>query len=138
MQGYAREITTPRVDGAVFIIHFKTPRIEDVQGYAWEITTPEVGCGLHGVLQARQHVLNGITNGVDTTEWDPQTDSHTPASFSAADLRGKADCKAALQAELGFEVNHEVGASTRPGSLQYTPNVCPSARQLLCLYYYKE
>ncbi len=79
-----------------------------VQGYAWEITTPEGGWGLHGVLQARQHVLNGITNGVDTVEWDPQTDTHTPAPFSAADLRGKAECKAALQAELGFQVNHEV------------------------------
>ncbi|BDA44490.1 Soluble starch synthase 1, chloroplastic/amyloplastic [Coccomyxa sp. Obi] len=78
------------------------------QGYAWEITTPEGGWGLHGVLQARQHVLNGITNGVDTTEWDPETDAHTAASFSPADLRGKAECKAALQAELGFEVNHEV------------------------------
>lgn len=80
-----------------------------MQGYAWEITTPEGGWGLHGVLQARQHVLNGITNGVDTAEWDPATDAHTPAPFSANDLRGKADCKAALQKELGFQVNHEVG-----------------------------
>jgi hypothetical protein len=83
--------------------------IPDVQGYAWEITTPEGGWGLHGVLQARQHVLNGITNGVDTAEWDPATDAHTPAPFSSNDLRGKADCKAALQKELGFQVNHEVG-----------------------------
>lgn len=60
------------------------------------------------MLQARQHVLNGITNGVDTVEWDPETDEHTAAPFSAADLRGKAQCKAALQQELGFEVNHEV------------------------------
>ena len=35
------------------------------QGYAWEITTPEGGWGLDCVLQSRQHVLNGITNGID-------------------------------------------------------------------------
>ena len=35
------------------------------QGYAWEITTPEGGWGLDRVLQSRQHVLNGITNGID-------------------------------------------------------------------------
>lgn len=43
-----------------------------------------------------------------TQEWDPETDEHTPAPFCADDLAGKAECKAALQAELGFEVNHEV------------------------------
>ena len=97
----------------------------DEQGYAWEITTPEGGWGLHGVLQARQHVLNGITNGVDTVEWDPQTDAHTPAPFSAEDLRGKADCKAALQQELGFQVNHEVGPHppcAHPCQTQYAEN----------------
>jgi starch synthase len=78
------------------------------QGYAWEITTPEGGWGLDKVLQSRQHVLNGITNGIDMAEWDPATDAHTPAPFSVSDLSGKAACKAALQAELGFEQNHEV------------------------------
>ena len=80
----------------------------DAQGYAWEITTLEGGWGLHEVLQARQHVLNGITNGIDLSEWDPQHDTHTAMPYSADDMGGKAACKAALQAELGLDVNAEV------------------------------
>lgn len=78
------------------------------QGYAWEVCTAEGGWGLHHVLQGRKHVLNGITNGVDTDEWDPATDGHTPAAFDAGDTAGKAACKAALQAELGFAVDARV------------------------------
>lgn len=79
-----------------------------LQGYAWEITTAEGGWGLDKVLQARQHVLNGITNGIDMDEWDPETDEHTVAPYLAADLSGKAACKEALQKELGLEVNSDV------------------------------
>jgi hypothetical protein len=59
-----------------------------LQGYAWEITTPEGGWGLDGVLQGVQHKLDGIANGIDTTEWSPETDDHLPASYSAADMSG--------------------------------------------------
>ncbi|KAK9809081.1 hypothetical protein WJX72_009092 [[Myrmecia] bisecta] len=75
------------------------------QGYAWEITTAEGGWGLDGVLKERQHVLNGITNGIDMVEWDPSTDEFTAAHYNADDLSGKAECKAALQRELGFDVD---------------------------------
>jgi len=84
-----------------------------VQGYAWEICTSEGGWGLHNVLLGRQHVLNGITNGIDMDEWDPARDAHTPAAFDAQDTSGKATCKAALQAELGFEVDARVRFLTR-------------------------
>lgn len=79
-----------------------------MQGYAWEITTPEGGWGLDKVLQSRQHILNGITNGIDLDEWDPEADEHTVAAYSAGDLSGKAACKEALQKELGLEVNPDV------------------------------
>ena len=46
------------------------------QGYAWEITTPEGGWGLDRVLQSRQHVLNGITNGIDMQARAPCPFSH--------------------------------------------------------------
>lgn len=78
------------------------------EGYAWEITTAEGGWGLDKVLQARQHVLNGITNGIDLDEWDPEFDAHTVAPYSAQDLSGKAACKEALQRELGLEVNPDI------------------------------
>ncbi|MBI3884918.1 MAG: glycogen synthase GlgA [Opitutae bacterium] len=71
--------------------------------YAEEIRTAESGCGLDHVLRSRAPDLIGILNGVDTVSWDPATDPALPAHYSAADLRGKAACKAALQEELELE-----------------------------------
>ena len=53
-------------------------------------------------------MLNGITNGIDMDEWDPARDAQTPAPFTAEDTSGKAACKAALQAELGLDVDARV------------------------------
>ena len=72
------------------------------ENYACEIQTPAYGCGLDGLLRslARRGKLRGILNGIDTEEFNPATDSHIAANFSASDPSGKAKCKAALQAEL--------------------------------------
>lgn len=70
--------------------------------YAREIQTPDFGFGLDGLLRSRSADLVGILNGVDLDEWDPEADPHLPARYSAADLRGKAACKAALQKEFGL------------------------------------
>lgn len=74
--------------------------------YAREIAT-NLGFGLEGVFASRGGDLSGILNGVDDA-WDPRTDVHTAAHFSADDLPGKAACKAALQRELGLPVRPEV------------------------------
>jgi starch synthase len=76
--------------------------------YAQEIQTPAGGAGLDGVLRLRSRALIGILNGIDQVRWDPATDPHLPAHYDADDLRGKAECKAALQAELGLPVRPEV------------------------------
>eukprot|EP00850_Spirogloea_muscicola_P017607 SM000153S01596 [mRNA] locus=s153:150707:155072:+ [translate_table: standard] len=96
------------------------------QGYAWEITTVEGGWGLDGLLRSRSSVINGITNGVDIVEWNPATDKHIPSQFSAHDLSGKlcaayaqAECKAALQKELGLPVRPEVPLIGFIGRLDY-------------------
>lgn len=78
------------------------------QGYAWEITTPEGGWGLDHLLRSRQHVLNGVTNGVDYNEWDPSTDDSIEKTFSVRDLSGKQKCKEALQKEMGLPVRSNV------------------------------
>ena len=70
--------------------------------YAKEILTEEFGYGLHGVLRKREAVLHGILNGVDYTEWNPETDKLIPQNYSIHDLRGKKVCKEALLKE--FEV----------------------------------
>ena len=70
--------------------------------YSHEIQTAEYGCGLDGVIRARNHVLHGIVNGIDVETWDPAKDAHLPASYSLSEMSGKARCKRALQQELGL------------------------------------
>lgn len=84
--------------------------------YAREIQTPFLGEGLDGVLRERSNVLYGILNGIDEQEWNPTSDPHIDASFSAEDLTGKALCKQALQQELGLPILSDtplVGMITR-------------------------
>lgn len=70
--------------------------------YAKEILTPEFGCGLEGVLAAREDGVLGIINGIDVDAWDPSTDRYLPTTYSATDLSGKRVCKRSLQRELGL------------------------------------
>jgi starch synthase len=70
--------------------------------YAREITTELWGSGLDGVLRKRQSILHGILNGVDYDEWKTEGNPFLPHSYSASDLTGKYEDKAALQAELGL------------------------------------
>jgi starch synthase len=70
--------------------------------YAEEIQTPAYGFGLDGLLRERQGVLSGILNGADYGRWNPETDPHIPAHYSAGDLAGKQVCKRGLLREMGL------------------------------------
>jgi 1,4-alpha-glucan branching enzyme len=70
--------------------------------YSREIRTPEFGFGLDGFFRARAANLMGILNGADYGIWNPQTDPLIPKNYDAADLSGKARCKAALQKAFGL------------------------------------
>jgi starch synthase len=70
--------------------------------YAREILTPELGEGLDGFLRYDAAPLTGIVNGIDTDAWDPAHDPAIAAPFSAIAPDGKAACRAALAAELGW------------------------------------
>jgi starch synthase len=73
--------------------------------YAREIQTPYFGCGLQSVLWERRDRLSGIVNGVDYGVWDPATDPHLAAQYSADEPQpGKSHCKEALQRHYGLEV----------------------------------
>jgi starch synthase len=72
--------------------------------YAHEIQTRDGGEALDGVLRDRGGDVVGILNGIDEQAWDPANDRYLPARYDATDLAGKAECKAALQRELGLPV----------------------------------
>ena len=61
--------------------------------YSYEIQTPQQGYGLDWLLRMRRDRLIGVTNGVDYDVWNPATDPHIAAHFSADDLAGKLECK---------------------------------------------
>jgi starch synthase len=70
--------------------------------YSQEIQTAEYGFGLEGVLRARSATVSGILNGVDYSQWSPESDKCIAARYSPDDLSGKAQCKADLLKEFGI------------------------------------
>jgi starch synthase len=78
--------------------------------YSREIQTSEQGHGLDWLLRARSNRLAGITNGVDYGIWNPETDPHIAANFSAEDLSGKRECKIDLlrRFDLPQEANRPI------------------------------
>ena len=71
--------------------------------YAREILTPEYGCGLDGLLSAKESIISGILNGADYGVWDPRTDHDLVAHYSVRSMAGKLASKRAIQAELDLD-----------------------------------
>ncbi len=72
--------------------------------YAKEICTPEFGYGLEGVLTHRRYKLSGILNGIDTQQWNPQTDPMLACHYSAKRRNpGKRCNKQALLESYGIK-----------------------------------
>ncbi|XP_065050330.1 granule-bound starch synthase 2, chloroplastic/amyloplastic-like [Musa acuminata AAA Group] len=83
------------------------------RGYAWELTTSEGGWGLHEIINENNWKFQGIVNGIDTVDWNPELDLHLQSdgyrNYSIETLQaGKPQCKAALQKELGLPVREDV------------------------------
>lgn len=72
--------------------------------YAKEILTPAYGYGLDEYLRRRQNDLEGILNGVDGDDWNPETDPHIIKNYSAKKLSGKKACKEDLQKKLNLKL----------------------------------
>jgi starch synthase len=70
--------------------------------YAEEIQTAEFGNGLEDTLRKRKDLV-GILYGVDYSEWDPATDPHIAAHYSADKLAGKKECRRDLLHAVGLE-----------------------------------
>ena len=108
--------------------HFKADELEEYDGinllkggivhadainavskkYAQEIRTSEFGFGLESLINHHEYKLHGILNGVDYDEWSPEVDPLIAKNFDAAQLEGKAVCKAQLQKDFGLAVKEDV------------------------------
>ena len=105
------------------------------ESYAKELMYPYYAHGLDGVLTDASWKLTGITNGIDTNTFNPETDPALPAHYSAkAFVKGKATCKAALQQEVGLPVKPNVPLMvmvTRLAGHKGLDLLCYIARRLL-------
>ncbi len=103
--------------------------------YARELMYPYYAHGLDGVLSAASWKLTGITNGIDTDTFDPSRDPALPAHYDSSTLEvGKAQCKAALQEEVGLPVEPDVPLCvmvTRLAGHKGLDLLCYIARRLL-------
>lgn len=76
--------------------------------YSEEILDPWYSHGLDGILKSRKYKLRGILNGIDYDIYNPEDDKRIAANYSSKDLSGKAECKIALQKELGLPIKADI------------------------------
>ena len=78
------------------------------QNHVNEILTKEYGEGLEEVLMQHRGKLSGILNGIDTSEFNPQTDPLIKTNFSLKTLKLRAENKEDLQKTFGLPVRPDV------------------------------
>jgi starch synthase len=76
--------------------------------YAEEILTEEFGCGLMDFLKTRQNVLGGIINGLDTDQWNPESDPLIRQNFNINRLDERVKNKLALQKQFDLDLNPDL------------------------------
>ena len=76
--------------------------------YSQEIQTAYYGERLDGLLRHRSNDLSGILNGIDTGEYDPQTDTRIFKNYTADTFADKAQNKTGLQKKLGLKEDAHV------------------------------
>lgn len=77
--------------------------------YAEEITTdPEYGAGFEKILSQRRDNLYGILNGVDYSNWNPETDSLIPKNYSIDSLHNKEKNKKALCNQINLPFDEKI------------------------------
>ena len=77
--------------------------------YANEILDPWYSHGLDTILRDRQWKLQGILNGIDTVNYDPETDASIVKNYTVKDVKeGKAENKRQLQENMGLPERADV------------------------------
>ena len=72
--------------------------------YAREILIHIMAAAWKGILNARKDDLYGIVNGIDTVEFDPETDKNLKCNYTPDDLAGKYVDKTELFGELDISI----------------------------------
>ena len=77
--------------------------------YANEILDPWYSHGLDTILRDRQWKLQGILNGIDTVNYNPETDASIVKNYTVKDVKeGKAENKRQLQENMGLPQRADV------------------------------
>ena len=103
--------------------------------YSRELMYPYYAHGLDNIISGAAWKLTGITNGIDTGTFNPETDPALPAHYNADTfVEGKAKVKAALQEEVGLPVKADAPLMvmvTRLAGHKGLDLLCYIARKLL-------
>ena len=92
--------------GAIETAHMVTTVSET---YSKQLMHAYYAHGMENILSDAAWKLTGITNGIDTNTFNPETDPALSAHYNAETfITGKAACKAALQAEVGLPQKPDV------------------------------
>lgn len=76
--------------------------------YAQEILDPWYSHGLDTILNQRSWKLSGILNGIDTVNYNPETDKNIAANYSAEHPENKVKNKIDLQQNFGLPLREDV------------------------------
>ena len=118
--------------GAIETAHMVTTVSET---YSKELMYPYYAHGLDSILSRNGWKLTGITNGIDTGVFNPETDKALPAHYNGDTIEiGKAACKEALQQEVGLPVKADVPLMvmvTRLAGHKGLDLLCHTARRIL-------
>ena len=103
--------------------------------HAQELMYSYFAYGLDGIVKNEAWKLTGITNGIDTNTFNPETDPALPANYNADSFtEGKTACKLALQKEVGLPVDPDAPLCvmvTRLAGHKGLDLLCYIARRLL-------
>ena len=108
--------------------------------YAKEIQTKAFGCGFEGLLQTRKDALTGILNGIDSQDWNPESDAHLVKNYSNNRVAGKQTVKKDLQQQLGLQIDANapllgiVSRLTHQKGLDLLPEIMPKLISLGCQF----
>lgn len=76
--------------------------------YSDEIKDEYYGEGLHGLFSSADNKLVGVVNGIDTSYYNPKTDTDISYNYDLRGYKKKRKNKAILQEKLGLDVNKDI------------------------------